>query len=324
MAKKRKLYDKEEWVKLNGNKQNIRIYTYDKNAPVLLFLHGGPGVCDRHWVLHYQKALADKYTMVLWDQRGSGKSYQYFKTKRADLHVPMYIEDARELIEYLCKKFKKDKVVVFGHSWGTVLGTPLCYKYPEHIAAYIGQGQVVEGEANEAISYKFVMDEATKAGDKKTIKAIKDHPPVKGVYDSHDAMMAQRNGLSKYGGEEWKNRGGMVQTLLIPFLKYDGYKLRHLPKYAFGALYLTDVLWPEVISCNFLRDVPELKMPVLMTIGCHDYNTPFEVAEQWYNGLKAPRKEWVWFEDSAHSPIKEEPEKWGDAVMKFLDSLELK
>jgi len=116
----------------------------------------------------------------------------------------------------------------------------------------------------------------------------------------------------------------MVQTLLIPFLKYDGYKLRHLPKYAFGALYLTDVLWPEVISCNFLRDVPELKMPVLMTIGCHDYNTPFEVAEQWYNGLKAPRKEWVWFEDSAHSPIKEEPEKWGDAVMKFLDSLELK
>ena len=65
-------------------------------------------------------------------------------------------------------------------------------------------------------------------------------------------------------------------------------------------------------------------MPVLMTIGRHDYNTPFEVAEQWYNGLKAPRKEWVWFEDSAHSPIKEEPEKWGDAVMKFLDSLELK
>ena len=57
---------------------------------------------------------------------------------------------------------------------------------------------------------------------------------------------------------------------------------------------------------------------------CPYYNTPFEVAEQWYNGLKAPRKEWVWFEDSAHSPIKEEPEKWGDAVMKFLDSLELK
>ena len=68
MAKKRKLIDYTEWVKLNGDKQNIRVYTYDKNAPVLLFLHGGPGVCDRHWVIHYQKKLAENYTMVLWEQ----------------------------------------------------------------------------------------------------------------------------------------------------------------------------------------------------------------------------------------------------------------
>ena len=66
------------------------------------------------------------------------------------------------------------------------------------------------------------------------------------------------------------------------------------------------------------------KHPVLMTIGCHDYNTPFEAARQWYDVLKAPRKEWVWFEDSAHSPIKEEPDAWYTAVKTFLDSLDLK
>ena len=138
MAKKRKLIDHTEWVKLNGDKQNIRVYTYDKKAPVLLFLHGGPGVCDRHWVLHYQKKLAENYS------------------------VDLYKEDAKRLIDYLCKKFKKDKIVVFGHSWGTVLGTPVCYEYPDHIAAYIGQGQVVNGEMNEDLSYKFVMEEAAK------------------------------------------------------------------------------------------------------------------------------------------------------------------
>ena len=98
MSKKRKLIDYEEWVELNGDKQSIRIYTYDKNAPVLLFLHGGPGVCDRHWVIHFQKKLAENYTMVLWDQRGSGKSYKYFKTKQAELHVENYIQDAKALI----------------------------------------------------------------------------------------------------------------------------------------------------------------------------------------------------------------------------------
>lgn len=212
MAKKRKLIDHTEWVKLNGDKQNIRVYTYDKKAPVLLFLHGGPGVCDRHWVLHYQKKLAENYTMVFWDQRASGKSYKYFKTKKQDLSVELYKSDAKQLIDYLCKKFKKDKIVVFGHSWGTVLGTPVCYEYPDHIAAYIGQGQVVNGEMNEDLSYKFVMEEAAKAKDKKVIKALKDHPPVKGVYDDYAIMRTQRDALSKYGGEEWKNRGGMVQT----------------------------------------------------------------------------------------------------------------
>lgn len=324
MAKKRKLYDKEEWVKLNGDKQNIRIYTYDKNAPVLLFLHGGPGVCDRHWVLHYQKALADKYTMVLWDQRGSGKSYKYFRTKKADLHVAMYKDDARALVEYLCKKFRKDKIVIFGHSWGTIIGTPLAYHHPEHIAAYIGQGQFIEGAENELISYNFVLDEARKAGDKGTVKTLEGKAPVNGNYEDHKAMLAQRDGLSRYGGAEWKHRDGLFKSLLVPILKWDGYKLWDIPKYALGGLYLTDVLWPEVVKDNYFDEVPELKMPVLLTTGRHDYNTPFELSERWFNDLKAPRKKWVWFEDSAHSPIKEEPEKWGAEVRKFLDSLNLK
>ncbi|MBR5752862.1 MAG: alpha/beta hydrolase [Clostridia bacterium] len=324
MSKKRKLIDYEENVKLNGNKQNIRVYTYDKNNPVLLFLHGGPGVCDRHWVIHFQKELAKDYTMVLWDQRGAGKSYRFFKTKRGDLHTSMYKEDTAALIEYLCKKFKKDKIVVFGHSWGTVLGTWVSYHHPEHIAAYVGQGQVIDLVRNEEISYNFVMQEAMKAGDKKTIKAIKDHPPVNGAYTDQKAMMAQRDGLGKYGGEEWKNRGGIVQTLLIPILKWNGYGPIEIVKYALGALYQTDVLWGEVIKENFMKEVPELKMPVLLTIGRHDYNTPFELAQEWFDALKAPRKEWAWFEESAHSPIKEEPEAWYAAVKPFLDSLDLK
>lgn len=322
--KKRKLIDYEETVKLNGDKQNIRVYTYDKNAPVLLFLHGGPGVCDRHWVLHYQKSLAEKYTMVLWDQRGSGKSYKPFRTKRADLHVAMYEEDVVALIEYLCKKFKKDKIVILGHSWGTILGTPVAYRHPEHIAAYIGQGQFIEGAENELISYNFVLEEARKAKDKKTVKALEGKAPVNGNYEDHNAMLVERDGLSKYGGAEWKNRGGLFQSLLLPLLKWDGYSLWGIIKYALGGLYLTDVLWPEVVDRDFYTEVPELKMPVLLTIGKHDYNTPFEMAERWYNALKAPRKEWVWFEDSAHSPIKEEPEAWNKAVREFLDSLDLK
>lgn len=313
--------DYTKWVRLNGDRQNIRVVTNDKSNPVVLFVHGGPGVCDRHWVYNYQaeRFVNAGYTIVMWDQRGSGKSYKYFRTKRADLCVNDYVEDCKALVEWLCKKFNKEKIVLIGHSWGTIIGTPFCKKYPEHIAAYVGQGQFVEGSENELISFNYCLEEAKKAGDKQIVKALEGHSPVGGVYDDHKAMMAERDALTKYGGAEWNNRGGLVDSLVKPFLKYDGYHLWNLPKYALGALYLTDVLWPEVVSGDYFKEVPELTMPVLMTIGRHDYNTPFEIAERWYNALKAPVKEWVWFEDSAHSPIKEEPEAWGEAVIDFLN-----
>lgn len=312
--------DKSEWVELNGDRQSIRVRTKNENAPVLLFIHGGPGICDRHSVLKYQSSLAERFTMVMWDQRGSGKSFTKESLSR-EVHVEDYIEDARQLAEHLCRRFSKEKIIVSGHSWGTIIGTSLAARYPEHIAAYIGQGQFVNGAENEQLSYKFCLEEAERRGDEKARRKLLAGPPVNGSYPSHDAMMAQRDCLTRYGGGNYRHPSGIVRSLLLPILKSPEYSLADIPKYAKGAMHLSDVLWGEVVACDFDKTVTELKMPVLLTIGRHDYNTPAEIAERWFAALSAPRKEWVWFEDSAHSPMDEEPEKWGEAVRKFCESL---
>ena len=309
--------DYEEWVNINGDQQNIRVVSEDIKHPIILFLHGGPGVCDRHWVLHYQGQLKKNYTMVFWDQRGSGKSW-HADIKKQDLHVEDYIQDARAMLEHLSKEFGQEKIIVAGHSWGTIIGTPLVTRYPEHVAAYIGQGQFVEGTDNELLSWQFCVDEARSRNDKKTLEKLEGNPPVHGNYPTHKALMAQRDALTRYGGACWKDRGGMVSSLLIPLFTMEGYKVKDIPKYAKGALYLTDVLWPEVVDADFCETAPEITVPVLLTIGRHDYNTPFPLAEKWFNQLNAPYKKLVWFSESAHSPIKEEPEKWGLAVDKFI------
>lgn len=315
--------DREEWVVLNGDRQNIRIRTQDEKNPVILFIHGGPGIPDRHSVMYYQSRLTDRYTMVLWDQRGSGKSWHQ-SVKKQDLRVEQYVQDARALAEHLCKEFGKEKIVIAGHSWGTVIGTQLAARYPEHIAAYIGQGQYVEGVRNEADSWQFCVDEARKRGDQKALSALEKNPPVNGNYPSQDAMMTQRDCLARYGGACWKHRsGGVVSSILVPLLREPGYRLRDLPGYAKGALYLTDVLWPDVVKADFFQSVKVLQCPVLLTTGRHDYNTPCTLARQWFDALDAPKKEFVWFEESAHSPLKEEPEKWGRTVLSFLNGLHL-
>lgn len=319
MAKKKYAIDYSEFITVNGDRQNIRVRSQSADLPVLLFLHGGPGVCDRNWVMKYQSDLSEVCTMVCWDQRASGKSCTK-ASLNGSITVEMMIEDACAVVDELCRRFGKEKIYIVGHSWGSILGVMLTKRIPEKIAYYIGMGQFVEGAENERLSYEFCLNEARRVGDDKVVAKLKKGAPVNGMYPDKDAMMLQRNCLTKYGGAEYHCREGIVKSLLIPLIKSDEYSLPELVKYARGALTLPDKLWGEVIANNFFETASKLDVPVLITQGRHDYNTPSEIVSRWIDMLDAPAKEIVWFEESAHSPIKEEPELWGRVIREKIFS----
>lgn len=314
------MIDSEEYAVIRGNRQNIRVVGESESNPVILFLHGGPGVCDRHIILKYHASLARDFTLVCWDQRGSGKSYDK-RIKKEPLSVEDYVLDAECVTDLLRERFGKEKIIVAGHSWGTVVGTLLTQRCPEKIAAYIGQGQFVDGPENERLSYEFCVAEAEKRGEKKALEILKKYPPDNGVYPCRKGMMTQRDCLTRYGGGDWKERAGIIKSLVLPVLRSKEYGLRWLGSYAAGASYLSGALWSQVVRNRFGETVKRMEMPVLFTQGRHDYNTPSALAEAWFDALEAPRKEFVWFEDSAHSPDKEEPEKWEETVRSFCLSL---
>lgn len=319
MAKKKYAIDYSEFITVNGDRQNIRVRSQSADLPVLLFLHGGPGVCDRNWVMKYQSDLSEVCTMVCWDQRASGKSCTK-ASLNGGITVEMMIEDACAVVDELCRRFGKEKIYIVGHSWGSILGVMLTKRIPEKIAYYIGMGQFVEGAENERLSYEFCLNEARRVGDDKVVAKLEKGAPVNGMYPDKDAMMLQRDCLTKYGGAEYHCREGIVKSLLIPLIKSDEYSLPELVKYARGALTLPDKLWGEVIANNFFETASKLDVPVLITQGRHDYNTPSEIVSRWIDMLDAPAKEIVWFEESAHSPIKEEPELWGRVIREKIFS----
>ncbi|MBO4918663.1 MAG: alpha/beta hydrolase [Erysipelotrichaceae bacterium] len=306
--------DEKLTLTIGGIPQSVRIRSTDASLPVLLFLHGGPGVCDRHWVLRDQSSLAQIATMVCWDQRGAGLTWSS-KLKSEDMRVSRCVEDAHELIAYLKERFHKKSVYVVGHSWGTCLGTLLAQKYPEDVAVYIGMGQFVNGPENEEISYDFVLEEAKRRNDSKALAALeKIGRPKDGKYASMDDLMVQRDLMTKYGGEDYGESDGIMKSMIIPILRSPEYSLFDMWKYYKGAFFCLNSMWDEVVGLRFDETVPELKMSVYLTEGRHDQNTPIPIAERWFNQLKAPYKEWIWFEKSAHSPIKNEPELWGKTV----------
>jgi len=314
--------DEKLYIPIGGIEQNIRIRTTDTNLPVILFVHGGPGVCDRHWVLKYQSDIAETATMVCWDQRGAGLSWNRH-IKAEDMTVDRMIEDCHELLLYLKNRFHRNKIYMVGHSWGSILGSLTAERYPEDVAVYIGMGQFVNGADNERLSYQFVLDEATKRGDTKALKDLeKIGWPKEGHYASLDDLMVQRNLMTKYGGEDYGENEGIVKSVVMPILKSPEYRLADMWKYYKGTFFNLEALWDEVVDVDLSVRVPELKMPVYLTEGRYDQNCPIELAGKWFNDLRAPKKEWIWFEKSAHSPIKNEPAEWGRTVIRIISTEE--
>lgn len=312
----KKTYPIDEHLKLalNGTTLDFRIRGTSEQNPVILFLHGGPGSCDRLTVLEDRAPLTDICTLVCFDQRGSGKSYS---REQASKHMDMEtaIQDVIAAVDYLLTRFHQEKLYLVGHSYGSFLGVNVCQRIPEKIAAYIGLGQLANGPENERISYEFVWDEAQKRGEKKAIKELtRIGAPLNGMYRSIQDLSVQRNLMNRYGGAIFGKKGNIFTSMVLPALRTPEYNLIDLIGYVKGIYYNLGELWEEVIACDFIRTAPKLDVPVFITQGRHDRNTPPEIAEAWFDALEAPRKEWIWFEKSAHSPCHEEKDKWNEVV----------
>ena len=179
----------------------------------------------------------------------------------------------------------------------------------------------MNGAENERVSYEFCLAQARERGDKKALKVLENGAPVDGVYPDRRSMMTQRDCLTRYGGANYRRREGLVKSLLMPLLKTDEYTLGDVARYAKGATYLTGKLWNDVVALRFDETVKTLGMPVVITQGDHDYNTPSSIARKWFDELGAPYKKWISFAESAHSPAFEEPEKWEREVLAALDEI---
>lgn len=315
--------DKSETINFNSNRYYLRIRTCDENNPVVLFLHGGCGSPDRAQVMKYQSPLAEKFTLVAFDQRGAGYDYDRKEAKSLDLTKEIYVEDVHNVVDYLKQRFHKEKVIIVGHSFGSVLGVWFAQQYPGDVLAYVGVGQCVDYVENEKISYAWTLKEAERQGDKKSVRILKKigAPLENGRYkeDHQKCLMRQREVLHKLGGATYVNRKPYWQELLfheVPIMLKE-YSLCGLIKYIKGLSYSPNTTLGRT-NPDFMNTAKKLDVPVNLLLGHHDMNCVYTLAEKWFDELQAPDKKLIWFENSAHSPQWEESEKWNS---EFTDTV---
>ncbi len=294
---------------LNGTPQFVSIRAERENAPLLLYLHGGPGDAALPLVLKFNKALESHFTVVVWEQRGAGKSYYKFDNPDA-ITIDLFVSDLLQLVQTLLRRFHQEKLFLVGHSWGSVLGLRFVRQYPDLVQTYVGCGQVVNMKKSCQSAYAFALAGA----DKKTAEKLK---KIDCTYSGEtwlNDLLYVTKCVVKYKGSLYGETS--YRKLVTPFLFSGQYTLPDLIKRQKGGMQAIRCLWQELMLTDF-EPQTHFDAPVIFVEGAHDQHVSSALAKQYFDTIQT-EKQFYWFDQSCHFPQWSENDRFNQLMIDLL------
>ena len=304
------------YIRLGGLDQWVMIRGENLDNPPMILLHGGPGFSETPFFRRYNAPLEKGLTVVYWDQRGAGKSADPKITKSA-MTVERFVADLDELVGAVCARVGQPKVVISGHSWGSVLGPLYATRFPEKVAAYVGCGQIGDWQSGVMASYKWALEQAQRIGSTQALKELRTIglPPHTAI-----DLWKERIGLQRFAGQKKVKALWTMLRTLFGAPESSVFDVFHFPSILRALRFSLDAMWAEVSVLKLQALAPELQMPVYFFLGRNDRWVPPEVSVAYVDMLTAPSKNLVWFEDSGHEPFVDEPAKFNRLMLDLVRS----
>lgn len=296
-------------ARIGGIDQWLTVRGRHRDNPILLYVHGGPGSPAMPMSWAFQRPWEEYFTVVQWDQRAAGKTYRANDPAQVvpTLTVDRYVADAVEVMALLRERYHKRRIVVLGHSWGSVLGLKAAMARPEWVSAYVGVGQFLDMLDNERVGYQLALARARDEGNAEALAELRAIAPYPGDgAPSVERLAVQRKWTIHYGGLQ-AYRGDAHPWFAAADLSPD-YDSADLEAFEAGSRATLAPMLPQIFAQHLDR-VRKVGFPVVLLLGRHDYTTPPDASARWLQALDAPCKRAVWFEDSAHLLPFEEPGK---------------
>ncbi len=302
----------ERWY-INGVDQSVIIRGRDRANPVLIWLHGGPGSSETPILRAFNSSLEDHFTVVYWDQRLAGQTLDPLAPLPTNLTVANILSDLDVLVDRVRARLGQDKVLLVGHSWGTMLGVIYTSRHPDKVAAYVGIGQMTDKPTAEAASYDYTLNQAKAWGDVKAQEELKKigRPPYSG-----GEIFTQRALLDKFGGN--MHAALSLPRSIVIGIQQPESNWRDLWAMNHGGQLGLKLLEPELLATNLDRTYTHFETPIFIAAGRYDRVTDAAMAHTYFNSLTAPQKSFLWFERSGHSPNFEEAAKFNTWVIEAV------
>jgi pimeloyl-ACP methyl ester carboxylesterase len=298
--------DERGYVRIGGVNQWITIRGWNRDNPAILILHGGPGAAYSALPSAFLPWEHD-FTVVQWDQRGAGKSYS---SDKAAPSIELMVRDAVEVSEYARRRLRKHKIILLGHSWGSVLGFLAVKARPDLFDAWVGTGQIVNMQQNEVVAYAQLLAKCRVRGDRDSVDALERSGPP--PYHDIRQMGVERRVAMKY------EPGAGLQTLLAGDLTAPDYSLKDAGNYVRGFIDGDDFFRQTMDGPLARMDLQALgtdfSIPFFIVQGADDDITPASLARAYFDRITAPKKAFLLVPDAGHVALMTRP----DAFVKFL------
>ena len=263
--------------------------------------------------------LEDEFIVCYWEERGGGLSY-HPEISPDSLTLEQLAADIIEVTHYLRQRFGQDRIYLAAHSGGTAFAIEVAARAPELYHAYIGIAQITRQTESEKIAYRFLLDEYLAAGNKKMVDKLKRYP----VLDDDAYVlpffksMVRDQAMHQLGVGTMRTMKSVEKDVVLPIMLCKAYTAREkmgLWKSKFSLITKTQ-LAEQLIATDLTARVTGLEIPVYFFSGAYDLTVNHELSKSYLNQLKAPVKGFYTFENSAHSPNFEEPEKMMEIIRK--------
>lgn len=296
------------FVQINGIRQGMIIQTRDLAHPVLLFLHGGPGMPEFFLNDTHPAGMERDFTVVWWEQRGAGLSFSS-EIPPESMTVAQMIADTIAVADYLRDRFGQAKIYLLGHSWGSFLGIQVAAAAPERFHAYIGMGQVSYQLRSEVAARGYLLEQYRAQGNTAMVRKLEAAPAS--LTDGLSAAWLNLRDKAMHGLRVGTTRDmtSVITGVFIPVWLCRAYTLKDKIDIWRGMSFSKGFLWDDFIATDLTALFDRIDLPMYFFTGQYDFTANHTLARQFFDQISAPVKGFYTFENSAHSPVFEEPRR---------------
>ena len=305
------------FVEINGINQGMFIRGADSSNPLILFVHGGPAFPEYFLFDKFKVNLEDKFTVCYWEQRGGGLSYNS-DIKPESISFEQLKSDLVEVTKYLLKRFNKTKLVLMAHSGGTTFGIQAAISNPELFYAYIGIAQITNQTESEKLAFNYMLEEYKRLNNHKKTEELKSFTISESVSETKRfyKSLTRDESMHELGIGTMRNMNSVFNDVFLAVWRCRAYTLTEKLNYwrsKFFFIRKTSLI-DELFKNDISKKYKKFEIPIIMISGKYDYTVNYSLSQNYFTKIDAPLKKFYLFDNSAHSPIFEEPEKFSKII----------